>query len=100
MLGLRSPRGFRKQSSSFGLICGVCVLAIGHGNTRIIESYNHGMAWVEKDLKDHLVSTSLQWAGPPTTRPGCPEPQPLHNHSGQPVLVRHHPLSKKLPLNN
>jgi len=21
------------------------------------------MAWVEKDLKDHLVSTSLTWAG-------------------------------------
>ena len=26
------------------------------------------MAWVEKDLKDHLVSNSLPWAGSPTTR--------------------------------
>jgi len=32
------------------------------------------MAWVEKDLKDYLVSTPLPWAGSPTTRPGCPEP--------------------------
>jgi len=34
------------------------------------------MAWVEKDLKDHLVSTPLPQAGSPTTRPGCPEPHP------------------------
>jgi len=27
------------------------------------------MAWVEKDLKDHLVSTPLSWAGPLATRP-------------------------------
>jgi len=33
------------------------------------------MAWVEKELKDHLVSTPLPWAGLPTTRPGCPEPK-------------------------
>jgi len=33
------------------------------------------MAWVENDLKDHLVSTPLPWAGLPTTRPGCPQPQ-------------------------
>jgi len=32
------------------------------------------MAWVEKDLKDHLVSALLPWTGLPTTRPGCPEP--------------------------
>jgi len=32
------------------------------------------MAWVEKDIKDHLVSTPLPRAGSPTTRPGCPEP--------------------------
>ena len=30
------------------------------------------MAWVEKDLKDYLVSTPLSCAGSPTTRPGCP----------------------------
>jgi len=29
----------------------------------------HRMAWVEKDLKDHIVSTPLLWAGLPTTRP-------------------------------
>ena len=27
------------------------------------------MAWVEKNLKDHLVSTPLPWAGSPTSRP-------------------------------
>jgi len=26
------------------------------------------MAWIEKDLKDHLVSTPLPQAGSPTTR--------------------------------
>jgi len=39
-------------------------------------SWNHGMAWVEKDHNDHLVSTPLRWAGSPTTRPGCPAPHP------------------------
>ena len=39
-------------------------------------SLNHRMAWVEKDLKDHLVSILLPQAGPPTTRRGCPEPHP------------------------
>jgi len=33
------------------------------------------MVWVEKVLKNHLVSFSLPWVGgSPTTRPGCPEP--------------------------
>jgi len=27
------------------------------------KSQNHRMAWVEKDLKDHLVSNPLSWAG-------------------------------------
>jgi len=42
------------------------------------------MACVEKDLKDHIVSTSLLWAGLPATRPAWPwmppgmrRPQPL-----------------------
>ena len=35
---------------------------------------DHRMAWVEKDLKDHLVSNPLLCAGSPTTRPGCLEP--------------------------
>jgi len=34
------------------------------------------MAWVEKDLKDHWVSTPLLCAELPTTRPGCPNPYP------------------------
>jgi len=43
---------------------------------QIIESWNHRMAWVEKAPEDHLVSTTLPWAGLPTTRPGHPEPHP------------------------
>ena len=34
------------------------------------------MAWVERDLKDHLVASLLLWAGWPAARPGCPEPHP------------------------
>lgn len=34
------------------------------------------MAWVEKCLKDHLLSTHLLWAGLPATRLSCPEPHP------------------------
>jgi len=34
------------------------------------------MAWVEKDLRDNLVSTLLLWAGLPVSGPGCPEPHP------------------------
>ena len=37
------------------------------------------MVWIEKDLK---VSSPLPWAELPTTRPGCPEPQPALNHQG------------------
>ena len=51
--------------------------------------FNHRMAWVEKDLKDHhLVSTPLSCAGLPTTRPGCSEPRPawswMHPGMGHP----------------
>jgi len=46
------------------------------------------MAWVENDLKDHLVSTPLPQAGSPTTRPGCPELHPawpwMHLGMGHP----------------
>ena len=74
--------------------------------TVIIESQNHRMAWVEKDHSDHPVSAPLLCAASPTTRPGCPEPQPgleclqgwgIHNLLGQPVPVRHHPLCENLP---
>jgi len=59
-------------------------------------SKNHRMAWVEKVLKDHLVSTPLLCAGSPTTRsraaqshiqPGleCLQGWGIHNLLGQPV---------------
>ena len=35
---------------------------------------NHGMVWVGRDLKDHLVPPPLPWAGTPSTRPGCSKP--------------------------
>jgi len=53
-------------------------------------SQNHRMAWDEKDLKAHLVSTPLQWAGSPTTRPGCPEPHPAcWGHCDQNSILKH-----------
>jgi len=68
------------------------------------------MAWVEKDLKDHPVSTSLPWAGSPTTarqaaqshvQSGlkCLQGWGIHILVRQPVPVHHHPLSEKLPPN-
>ena len=39
-------------------------------------SWNHRMAWVEKDYNDHAVSTPLLCGGLPATRAGCPEPHP------------------------
>ena len=41
-----------------------------------IDSQNHKMAWIEKDLRDHPVSIPLPQAGLPTTGPGCPDPHP------------------------
>ena len=39
--------------------------------TQLVESYNHQMVWVGRDLKDHLVPTSLPRAGTPSsTTPG------------------------------
>lgn len=40
----------------------------------VIKLQNHGMAWEEKDLKNHVVPASLPWAGILSTRPGCPKP--------------------------
>ena len=67
------------------------------------------MAWVEKDHNDHLISTPLLWAGLPTTRTDCPEPQlpclvflqgwGIHSLLGQPVPLCHHPLCEKIPPN-
>ena len=50
----------------------------------------HRTAWVEKDLKDHLVSTPLLCAGSPTTRPGCPEPHPALQPSEKPEGSHRH----------
>ena len=51
-----------------------------HHVSSLIESQNHRMAWVGRDLKDHEAPTLLPKAGPPTsmfnTRPGCPGPHP------------------------
>ena len=42
--------------------------------------YNHRMAWVGRDLKDHLVPNLLPHTGLPTTKSGasavCPGPHP------------------------
>ena len=61
----------------------------------IIESQHHRMAWVEKDHNDHLISTPLLCAGPPTTRPGCPEPHPAWPWMppGMGQMVQHKPKS-------
>lgn len=37
-------------------------------------SLSYGMFWVERNLKDHLLSISSPWAGTFYTRPGCPKP--------------------------
>ena len=63
------------------------------------------MVSVRRDLIDHLIPTSLSWAGTPSTRPGCSKPiQPgfdhfqgggIHSFSGWPAPVPHHPHSKE-----
>jgi len=59
------------------------------------------MAWVEKDLKHHLVSTPLSWAGSPTTRPGtrtagCGGKQPELWDSPEPEAQRRAVLRSQL----
>ena len=45
-----------------------------------LESQNHRMTWVGRDLKDHQASTPPLQAGPSTstfnTKSGCPGPHP------------------------
>lgn len=36
------------------------------------------MAWVGKDLEDHMVPTPPPCAGTPLTRPGHPKPHPVN----------------------
>ena len=56
-----------------------------------IESQNHRMVWVGRDLKDHLFPTPLPWAGTSSTRPGCSELHPTWPWAlpgrGQPQLL-------------
>ena len=72
-----------------------------------LHSINHRMAWVEKDLKDHLLSTPLPMGHiQPVDQATQSHNQPclkclhvwgIQNLFGQPVPVHHHPLSEKLP---
>ena len=55
---------------------GVMHAQVGGCSTIPKDSQNHRMAWVEKDLHYHLVSTPLLYAGSQTTRPGFPELHP------------------------
>jgi len=65
------------------------------------------MAWVGRDLKDHVVPSPLPWAGTPSTRPVCSKPHPpgledcqgegSHNFSAPSVQVPHQPHSKEFP---
>jgi len=71
-------RGLR---SRWVLPATACVLADTQPPTHTHEKgsrrrINRNINWPEKDHNAHLVSTSLLCAGPPTSRPGCPEPHP------------------------
>jgi len=67
------------------------------------------MAWVEKDLEDHLVSIPyyvqghqpLDQAAQSHIQPGfeCFQGWGIHNILEQTVPVCHHPLCEKLPPN-
>ena len=61
------------------------------------------MAWVGRDLKNHLVPTPLPWAELPGTKSGPTQPGleylqewGIHNLSGQPVTAPHNPFSEAL----
>lgn len=72
----------------------------------IIIEQNHRMSWVRRGLKDHPVPTPLTWAETPFTKHVAQSPIPpalehflgwgIHNYSGEPVPVPHHPHSKEL----
>lgn len=67
------------------------------------------MAWVSRNLKNHLVPTPLSWTGMPLCRSGCPGPIQLdlkhlegwdiQNFFRQPVPMPHHSLSEEFPPN-
>lgn len=41
-----------------------------------VESQNHRMVLVGRNLGDHLIPTPLSWAGTPSSRPDCSELHP------------------------
>jgi len=73
MQSLACDRGEVSVLLAMTLVNGGLTLQLG---PYFIESWNHRMAWVEKDHNAHRVSTPPLCAGLPTTRPGCPEPHP------------------------
>jgi len=58
-------RAYAQETQSFRRCLNACSL-----------SQNHRMVWVGRDLTDHLVPTSLPWAGTPSTGPDCSKPCP------------------------
>jgi len=46
-------------------------------NLKVKKSWNHTMVWVRMDIKDHLLPTTLPWAGTTSTGPGCSKPSPV-----------------------
>ena len=46
------------------------------GNLVHLESQNHTMLWVGRDLGRPSTPNRLPWAGTSSTRPGCSEPRP------------------------
>jgi len=60
------------------------------------------MVGVGRDLIDHLLPTSMPWAGTPSTTQSPIQPGPehfqgwgIHSFSGQPVPAPHHPHHKE-----
>jgi len=75
-----------------------------------VSGEDHRLAWIEKDLKDHLVSSPphngqcchpLDQADHSHIQPGLEYLQGwgIHNLLGQSVPMHHHPLSEKIALN-
>ena len=60
-------------------------------NHRSMESWNHRMVWVARDIKEYLVPAPLPWAGTSSSRPGCSKLRPTWPGTlperGQPQLL-------------
>lgn len=69
---------------------------------------SHKMLWAGKDLKHHLTTIPLLWAGSHPTRVSCPNPHPIwpehfqgwsiHSFSGEVIAVPHQHHNKKFLL--